>query len=207
MIGGEDEVVERLVPIFASIAPGVDDAPRTPGRDGRAQPGRAGLPALRPERRRPLREDGAQRHRVRADGRLRRGPEHHQERATRASASGRRTPRRRRSSIPSTTSTRSTRPRSPRSGGAAASSARGCSTSPPRRCSSRPTLDGVRRPRLRLGRGPLDVDRRDRGGRPGAGADRRRSTPGSPRAGSTTSPTRLLSAMRKEFGGHDEKKA
>ena len=34
---------------------------------------RTGLPALRPERRRPLRQDGPQRHRVRPDGRLRRG--------------------------------------------------------------------------------------------------------------------------------------
>jgi 6-phosphogluconate dehydrogenase len=34
MIGGEHEVVERLNPIFASIAPGVDAAPRTPGRTG-----------------------------------------------------------------------------------------------------------------------------------------------------------------------------
>ena len=34
MIGGEDDVVERLVPLFASIAPGVDTAPRTPGRSG-----------------------------------------------------------------------------------------------------------------------------------------------------------------------------
>ncbi len=36
MIGGEDEVVERLAPLFASIAPGVDAAPRTPG--GAARP-------------------------------------------------------------------------------------------------------------------------------------------------------------------------
>jgi 6-phosphogluconate dehydrogenase len=34
MIGGEDEVVDRLDPIFASIAPGVGAAPRTPGRTG-----------------------------------------------------------------------------------------------------------------------------------------------------------------------------
>jgi len=39
MIGGETEVVDRLAPIFASIAPGVDAAPRTPGRAG--QPGPA----------------------------------------------------------------------------------------------------------------------------------------------------------------------
>ncbi|MBV8951721.1 MAG: decarboxylating 6-phosphogluconate dehydrogenase [Actinobacteria bacterium] len=36
MIGGEDEVVERISPLFASIAPGVNAAPRTPGRDGEA---------------------------------------------------------------------------------------------------------------------------------------------------------------------------
>jgi 6-phosphogluconate dehydrogenase len=34
MIGGEKEVVDRLSPIFASIAPGLDAAPRTPGREG-----------------------------------------------------------------------------------------------------------------------------------------------------------------------------
>jgi 6-phosphogluconate dehydrogenase len=34
MIGGEDEPVERLDPILASLAPGVDGAARTPGKDG-----------------------------------------------------------------------------------------------------------------------------------------------------------------------------
>jgi 6-phosphogluconate dehydrogenase len=34
MIGGEDEVVEHLDPIFKTIAPGVDSAPRTPGLTG-----------------------------------------------------------------------------------------------------------------------------------------------------------------------------
>jgi len=34
MIGGEDDVVTHLDPIFATIAPGVDAAPRTPGRTG-----------------------------------------------------------------------------------------------------------------------------------------------------------------------------
>jgi 6-phosphogluconate dehydrogenase len=33
MIGGEQEVVKHLDPIFASLAPGVGDIPRTPGRD------------------------------------------------------------------------------------------------------------------------------------------------------------------------------
>jgi len=35
MIGGEKEVVDRLDPIFATLAPGIGDIPRTPGRDGR----------------------------------------------------------------------------------------------------------------------------------------------------------------------------
>src|SRR5580693_6250917 len=34
MIGGEDGPVEHLDPIFRTIAPGLDTAPRTPGRDG-----------------------------------------------------------------------------------------------------------------------------------------------------------------------------
>ncbi len=33
MIGGDEEVVQRLDPIFAALAPGVEAAPRTPGRD------------------------------------------------------------------------------------------------------------------------------------------------------------------------------
>ncbi|AJE03328.1 phosphogluconate dehydrogenase (NAD(+)-dependent, decarboxylating) [Geobacter pickeringii] len=37
MIGGENEVVERLDPIFATLAPGIDAAPRTPGRHGEGE--------------------------------------------------------------------------------------------------------------------------------------------------------------------------
>jgi 6-phosphogluconate dehydrogenase len=33
MIGGETEVVQRLDPIFATLAPGIKEAPRTPGRE------------------------------------------------------------------------------------------------------------------------------------------------------------------------------
>ncbi len=33
MIGGETEVIQRLDPIFASLAPGMGDIPRTPGRE------------------------------------------------------------------------------------------------------------------------------------------------------------------------------
>jgi 6-phosphogluconate dehydrogenase len=42
MIGGEQEVVERLYPLFESIAPGVDSAPRTPGREGEPKPSEHG---------------------------------------------------------------------------------------------------------------------------------------------------------------------
>jgi 6-phosphogluconate dehydrogenase len=42
MIGGEREVVERLGPLFASIAPGVEAAPRTPGRTGDPSPAEQG---------------------------------------------------------------------------------------------------------------------------------------------------------------------
>jgi 6-phosphogluconate dehydrogenase len=37
MLGGEAGIVEHLGPIFASLAPGVDAAPRTPGRTGPPQ--------------------------------------------------------------------------------------------------------------------------------------------------------------------------
>jgi 6-phosphogluconate dehydrogenase len=42
MIGGEREVVERLEPIFATLAPGVDAAARTPGRHGEPAPAERG---------------------------------------------------------------------------------------------------------------------------------------------------------------------
>jgi 6-phosphogluconate dehydrogenase len=42
MIGGEDDVVAHLDPIFATIAPGVDSAPRTPGRTGDPTPAENG---------------------------------------------------------------------------------------------------------------------------------------------------------------------
>ena len=42
MVGGETEVVERLAPIFAAIAPGVGSAARTPGRTGDPSPSEQG---------------------------------------------------------------------------------------------------------------------------------------------------------------------
>jgi fumarate hydratase class II len=90
------------------------------GPGGRVARRRARLPALRSERRRPLREDGPQRDRVRPDGRLRGGLQ-------RAAPCGRRSARARgrrrddaRSRIPSSTPISSTCPRSPSCGGAAA---------------------------------------------------------------------------------------
>src|SRR6202022_2642225 len=38
MIGGDDETVAHLDPIFRTLAPGVDTAPRTPGRAGTPSP-------------------------------------------------------------------------------------------------------------------------------------------------------------------------
>ena len=42
MIGGDTAVVDRLTPIFLTIAPGVDSAPRTPGRTGEVAPSEQG---------------------------------------------------------------------------------------------------------------------------------------------------------------------
>jgi 6-phosphogluconate dehydrogenase len=42
MIGGPDRAVERLDPIFASLAPGVEAAERTPGRSGDVSPSENG---------------------------------------------------------------------------------------------------------------------------------------------------------------------
>ena len=42
MIGGEEPVVDRLRPIFETIAPGVDAAGRTPGREGEPTPAEHG---------------------------------------------------------------------------------------------------------------------------------------------------------------------
>jgi 6-phosphogluconate dehydrogenase len=38
MVGGDDEAVGRLVPVLEALAPGIDAAVRTPGRDGDAAP-------------------------------------------------------------------------------------------------------------------------------------------------------------------------
>ena len=49
MVGGDDDAVARLAPIFDTLAPGVDAAERTPGPQRRpdAPPSRAGCTAAR----------------------------------------------------------------------------------------------------------------------------------------------------------------
>ena len=88
MIGGEKDIIEHLDPIFATLAPGgvapVGRRARRPWHGG------AGLSALRRQRRRPLREDGPQRHRVRPDGGLRRRLQYSQARQHRSGSQGRR---------------------------------------------------------------------------------------------------------------------
>ncbi len=42
MIGGEAEPVQHLAPVFAALAPGMDEAPRTPGRQGDPAPSEQG---------------------------------------------------------------------------------------------------------------------------------------------------------------------
>src|SRR5690606_37756142 len=42
MIGGPEEAVKRLDPVFRALAPGVDAAPRTPGREGDPTPAEHG---------------------------------------------------------------------------------------------------------------------------------------------------------------------
>ena len=139
MIGGEEDVVAHLDPIFKTIAPGVGQAEPTPGRTRTGGTAPEGYLQLRTERRRALREDGPQRRRVRDDGRDRRGPEHHQERGRRAASPRRPTPRRRRCATRGPTSTRSTSPRWPRSGAGDRWSAPGSSTSSPTPSRARPS--------------------------------------------------------------------
>ena len=76
MIGGEREVVAAARSDLRGSRPAIRIGAAHAGSYGRAGTGRARLSALRPARRGSLREDGPQRHRVRPHGRLRRGNEH-----------------------------------------------------------------------------------------------------------------------------------
>ena len=130
-------------------------------------------------RRRPLREDGPQRDRVRAHAGVRRGLR--DDGASRSSTS--------------------TCSRSPASGATARSSARGCSTCCSRRFERDAGARGDTRLRRGLGRGPLDGAGGGRGGRAGAG-DRRRALRPLRLAAGRVFAAKVNSALRKQFGGH-----
>ena len=129
MIGGEDDVVTHLDPIFKTIAPGVETAPRTPGLTGEPSTAENGYLHCGP--------NGAG-HFVKM---VHNGIEYGMMAAyaeglnvlrtrTREVRSGTKTPRPRRCATRSTTSTTSTCPRSPRSGAGGAWWRPGSSTSP-----------------------------------------------------------------------------
>ena len=61
MIGGNAAAVAHLDPIFKTLAPGVQAASRTPGREAMKGDRRGGIPALWSVRRGTLCEDGPQR--------------------------------------------------------------------------------------------------------------------------------------------------
>ena len=161
MIGGDEGAFERLEPIFASLAPGVEAAPRSQVANRGARARGARLPPLRRERRGPLREDGPQRDRVRPHGRVRRGLQPPPPRRCRACRTATRTPRRRRSRTRSTTRTSSTW----RDRRALEARERRLVLAPRPDLGSAARLArarGLRRPRLGLRRGSLDLDCRDR---------------------------------------------
>ena len=142
-------------------------------------PARRGLRPRRQGRRRPLHEDGAQRHRVRPDARP----------TPRATSCSRRRTSSRTSPAPS------------RRGAAAPSSGPGCSTSWSRR--SRRTPRSTTSPTTPStpvrGAGP---SRRPSPSPCRCRSSRRRCSPGSPRA-RTSSPTmQIVAALRGQFGGH-----
>ena len=70
MIGGPVEAVQRLDPVFKTLAPGMGEIPRTPGRDKIDGTAEQGYLHCGPSGAGPLRQDGAQRHRIWRDGRL-----------------------------------------------------------------------------------------------------------------------------------------
>ena len=170
MIGGETEVVQRLSPLFATIAPGVDAAPRTPGRSGDPSPSEQGYLHCGP--------NGAG-HFVKmvhngieygmmaayaeglsiinsADAGL-----HSQEQD--AETTPLENPRYYQYEIDTTEVAEVWRRGSVVGSWLLDLTAQELLASP--------KLDGVRRARVGLRRGPLDVDRGDRGGHPGARAD------------------------------------
>ena len=206
MIGGETDVGEASRPDLRHPGAGPRRHPAHAGtREGRRN-GRAGLSALRAQRRRPFRQDGAQRHRVRRDGGLCRGHggaqggQHRQEGrrgrcGDHAAARSRALP---------------VRPQPARHRRAVAARQRD------RVVAARPSGDGAdpgsRLWRISAGGSRTPAKAAGRSRPPSTRACRptccpRRSTSGSARAARRDFANKLLSAMRYEFGGHVEKPA
>ena len=206
MIGGDDDAVAAAVADLRRAGARLRGGRHAhPGRDGDPTHGRARLAALRPVGRRALRQDGAQRHRVRADGRLRRGPEHPRRGEHRLCGPQPRTPRRRRSPTRSTTSTTSTWPAITevwRRGSVVASWLLDLTADA---LLADPELDRLRRARVSdSGEGRWTLTAAIDEGVPGAGAERRRCSTGSRSRGDAPMADKVLSAMRAQFGGHVE---
>jgi 6-phosphogluconate dehydrogenase (decarboxylating) len=156
MIGGEAAVMQRLDPIFAALAPGMDGVPVTTTRKGRDARAEQGYLHCGPS--------GAG-HFVKM---IHNGIEYGMMQAFAEGfdilKNANRPICRRSTASPSTS------PTWPRSGGAAASSPRGCSTSQ-RGAGRGPAAGWLFGPRCRLRRRPLDRAGGHRGGGAGRGAD------------------------------------
>ena len=166
MIGGDDEAFDRLEPIFASLAPGVDAAPRTPGARASPPPEEHGYLHCGRQRRRSLREDGAQRDRVRRSWRP--TPRVQRPESTRARALDEREADAETAPLAHPEHYRyeldlAAMAELWRRGSVVSSWLLDLTAAALARLARSAR---ILRPRLRLGRGSLDVDRRDREGRP-----------------------------------------
>ena len=206
MIGGETDAGEASRPDLRHPGTGRRRyCPHARSRKGRRN-GRAGLPALRPQRCRPFRQDGAQRHRVRRDGGLCRragrapGGQHRQE--DRSGRCGNHAAAR-----PRALSVRS-QPAGHYRGVAARQRDRVVAARSPGNGAD----PGSRPCRNSAGACPTPAKAAGRSRPPSTRACRpmccpRRSTSGSARAARRDFANKLLSAMRYQFGGHIEKPA
>ena len=120
MIGGEDDVGQTPRSDFRHAGAGHRRHPAHARSRKARRHCRAGISALRPKRRGPLRQDGSQRNRVRHHGGICGRSGHLAQRQRRQATSTQSMPKRRRCAIPNTTSTISICATSPRCGGAAA---------------------------------------------------------------------------------------
>ena len=200
MIGGDAAAVDAARPVVR-----VARTRRLGRHTAERRYGAARLPALRPERRRSFREDGAQRHRIRPHGRLRRRIQLAAARQYAASARRASMRRLRRAPCKARISrTTSISQPSPNCGVTAASSARGCSTSPrPRSAATRNSLSFLGEV-SDSGEGRWTVNTAVEAGVPVPVLATALFARFASRDHDQFA-NRLLSAMRREFGGHLER--